>query len=56
VNPVVADTLREARAALGAPAAHAPQRFDFLAGKIKVPDDFDTMFQDEIENEFYRQE
>jgi len=40
---------------LDAPTARAPQRFDFLAGKIKVPDDFDTMFRDEIEIEFYGQ-
>ena len=41
---------------LDTPAAHTPQRFDFLAGKIKVPDDFDTMFRDEIEREFYGRE
>jgi prevent-host-death family protein len=31
----------------------APQRFGFLAGKVKVPDDFDTMGQEEIERMFY---
>jgi prevent-host-death family protein len=30
-----------------------PKRFGFLAGQIKVPDDFDTMFADEIEEMFY---
>ena len=38
---------------LDAPLAQQPKRFDFLAGQIKVPDDFDTMFQDEIEKMFY---
>ena len=38
---------------LDAPPARAPRRFDFLAGKIKVPDDFDTMFREEIEKDFY---
>jgi prevent-host-death family protein len=28
-------------------------RLGFLKGKITVPDDFDTMFQDEIEEMFY---
>jgi prevent-host-death family protein len=38
---------------LDAPPVRKPKRFDFLAGQIKVPDDFDTMFQDEIEKMFY---
>jgi len=38
---------------LDAPTARAPRRFGFLRGQISVPDDFDTMFQDEIEKEFY---
>jgi prevent-host-death family protein len=38
---------------LDAPTARKPKRFDFLAGQIKVPDDFDTMFADEIEKMFY---
>ena len=38
---------------LDAPVARQPQRFDFLAGQIQVPDDFDTMFADEIEEMFY---
>ena len=28
------------------------KRFDFMAGQFTVPDDFDTMFQDEIEEMF----
>ncbi len=32
------------------------RRLGFLKGKIKVPDDFDTMFQDEIEKMFYGEE
>ncbi len=35
---------------IDAPAA--PKRFDFLAGEFTVPDDFDTMFQAEIERMF----
>ena len=38
---------------LDAPTAGEVKRFDFLAGQIKVPDDFDTMFADEIEEMFY---
>jgi prevent-host-death family protein len=30
----------------------APQRRGFLAGQIKVPDDFDEMFADEIADMF----
>lgn len=31
----------------------APEKqFGFMAGKIKVPDDFDTMFEDEIAEMF----
>ena len=32
--------------------AKPKQRIGFLEGKIKVPDDFDTMFADEIERMF----
>jgi prevent-host-death family protein len=32
------------------------QRLGFLAGQIQVPDDFDAMFADEIEKEFYGEE
>jgi len=31
----------------------AERRIGFLKGKIKVPDDFDTMMADEIEEMFY---
>ncbi len=30
----------------------AKQRFDFMRGQIKVPDDFDTMFAEEIQAMF----
>lgn len=29
------------------------RRFGFMAGQMKVPDDFDTMCQEEIEKTFY---
>jgi prevent-host-death family protein len=32
------------------------KRFGFLRGQISVPDDFDTMFQEEIEEMFYGKE
>ena len=38
---------------LDAPSASEVKRFNFLAGQIKVPDDFDTMFANEIEKMFY---
>ena len=28
--------------------ARVPKRFGFMLGELKIPDDFDTMFQDEI--------
>ena len=31
----------------------AKRRIGFMAGKIKVPEDFDSMFQDDIEQLFY---
>ena len=31
-------------------------RIGFLKGQVTVPDDFDTMFQDEIEEMFYGKE
>jgi prevent-host-death family protein len=37
---------------LDAPPAGAIKRLGFMPG-INVPDDFDRMFQDEIEREFY---
>jgi prevent-host-death family protein len=41
---------------LDAPPVVEKRRFDFLAGQIEVPDDFDTMFADEIEKMFYGEE
>lgn len=38
---------------LDAMPARKPKRFGFLRGQISVPDDFDTMCQDEIEKMFY---
>jgi len=39
------------------PPTPAPKRrMGFMAGMIRVPDDFDTMFQDEIEKMFYGEE
>lgn len=38
---------------LDAPVARKVKRTGFLAGQIEVPDDFDTMFAEEIEKEFY---
>jgi prevent-host-death family protein len=38
---------------LDAPEKREIRRFDFLAGKISIPDDFDTMFAEEIEEMFY---
>jgi prevent-host-death family protein len=38
------------------PAPVAKKRFGFLRGQIEVPDDFDTMFADEIETMFYGEE
>jgi len=37
-------------------APRKPQRLGFLEGQIDVPDDFDTMFQDEIIRMFYGEE
>lgn len=33
-------------------APKPPRRFDFMAGQFTVPDDFDTMYQEEIEKLF----
>ncbi len=38
---------------LDAAVEQPKKRFDFLKGQLKVPDDFDTMMQDEIEELFY---
>jgi len=37
-------------------AAQAPRRLGFMKGQFTVPDDFDTMFQEEIEKLFYGEE
>jgi prevent-host-death family protein len=37
-------------------APTAPKRFDFMKGQFTVPDDFDTMDQEEIEHLFYGDE
>lgn len=39
--------------AIEALAPRPARRFGFLKGQISVPDDFDTMFQKEIEEMFY---
>lgn len=39
--------------AVDAPEAKPVKRVGFLAGQIKVPDDFDRMFEDEIAEMFY---
>ena len=36
---------------IDAPAA--PRRLGFMRGQFTVPDDFDTMYQEEIEKMFY---
>ena len=38
---------------IDAPDQKAVQRIGFLKGQISAPDDFDTMFADEIEEMFY---
>jgi prevent-host-death family protein len=38
---------------LDAAADKKPSRIGFMKGQIKVPDDFDTMMADEIEEMFY---
>jgi prevent-host-death family protein len=38
---------------LDASTEHEVKRLGFLRGQISVPDDFDTMCQDEIEKMFY---
>lgn len=59
-RPEVADTVRELVAELIRLADEdkldtfkRPRRLGFMQGKIRVPDDFDTLFQDEIEKIFY---
>ena len=38
---------------LDAPPDKKPGRIGFMKGQIKVPDDFDTMMAEEIEDMFY---
>jgi len=38
------------------PDPRAKRRLGMLEGQMTVPDDFDTMFQDEIEKMFYGEE
>jgi prevent-host-death family protein len=38
---------------LDAPAPSEMKRLGFMEGLIEVPDDFDTIFEDEIEEMFY---
>ena len=38
--------------AIEEPAPKAKRRLGFMEGQIKVPDDFDEMFRDEIEEMF----
>ena len=41
---------------IDAPVSKPKKRLGMLKGMIKVPDDFDTMFSDEIEKMFYSEE
>jgi prevent-host-death family protein len=41
---------------LSVPEAKPKRRLGMLEGQMTVPDDFDTMFQDEIEKMFYGEE
>jgi prevent-host-death family protein len=42
--------------ALDAPTGRQTRRLGFLAGQFSVPDDFDRMFEKEIEQMFYGDE
>ncbi len=42
--------------AIQPPAQKPMQRIGFMEGQFEVPDDFDTMFQNEIEKMFYGEE
>ena len=42
--------------ALDAPAPGTKQWFGLLEGQYQIPDDFDTLFQEEIEAAFYGQD
>jgi prevent-host-death family protein len=39
--------------AIDAPEPHQMRRIGFMEGQFSIPDDFDTMFQKEIEEMFY---
>jgi prevent-host-death family protein len=41
--------------ALDTPVGKKIQRLDFMKGQFSVPDDFDRMFEEEIEQLFYGQ-
>ena len=42
--------------ALDAPQTKKPKRLDSLKGQFSIPDDFDRMFEKEIEQMFYGDE
>jgi prevent-host-death family protein len=42
--------------AIAAPAGKKPKRLDSLKGQFSIPDDFDRMFEKEIEQMFYGEE
>lgn len=42
--------------ALDVPASSHQKRFGFMAGQIKVPDDFNTMSAEEIQTQFEGEE
>ncbi len=42
--------------AIDTPPAKKPKRLDFMKGQFSVPDDFDRMFEKEIERMFYGEE
>ena len=42
--------------AFDAPVTKKPKRLDSLKGKFSIPDDFDRMFEKEIEQMFYGEE
>lgn len=52
-KPLVKVVPLDAPTTIDPPTDRKPKRFDFLAGQIQVPDDFDTMFAEEIERMFY---
>jgi prevent-host-death family protein len=42
--------------ALDSPVTKKPKRLDSLKGQFSIPDDFDRMFEKEIEQMFYGEE